>query len=100
MNKNLYKHPKVYEAFDLYCRQWCEGLPTDEELSGVTFSPAFEEKMRVLIRRQKYGFYVLFGTAKRCVASVVLMLLAGLTIATFSVRAWREPVVRFFYRGV
>lgn len=98
MNKDLYKHPKLYEAFDLYSRQWCDDLPTDEALSQITFSPAFEEKMRRVLRRQAHGFYVLFGTARRCVASVLITLLVGMTITTFSVKALREPVVRFITR--
>ncbi len=95
MKKNLYKHPKLYEAFDLYCQQWCEELPTDEELADITFSPTLQEKMRRLLRRQRCGFYVLFGTAGRRVASVLVMLLVSMTIATVSVKALREPVVRF-----
>ena len=92
---NLYKHKKLYEAFDLYCRQQCDEFPTEEELAGITFSPAFEEKMQKLLRRQKYGYFVLFGTAGRRVASIVVALLLGMTVATFSVKALREPVVRF-----
>ena len=92
---NLYKHKKLYEAFDLYCQQLCEGLPTDEELADITFSAAFEEKMRKLLLRQKYGYFVLFGTVGRRVASVAVALLVSMTIATFSVKALREPVVRF-----
>lgn len=95
MKKNLYKHPKLYEAFDLHCQQWCEELPTDEELADITFSPTLQEKMRRLLRRQRCGFYVLFGTAGRRVASVLVMLLVSMTIATVSVKALREPVVRF-----
>ena len=52
---NLYKHKKLYEAFDLYCQQLCDGLPTDAELADITFSAAFEEKMHKLLR-QKYGY--------------------------------------------
>lgn len=96
MSKNLYKHPKLYEAFDLYCQQWCDEQPSDEALAKITFSPTFEEKMRRLLRRQKCGYYVLFGTAGRRVASVLLALLVGMTITTFSVKALRDPVVRFF----
>lgn len=95
MSKNLYKNPKLYEAFDLYCQWWCDELPTDEELSDITFSPSFEERMRLLLRRQKYGYYVLFGTAWRSAASVLVAILVSMSIATFSVRALREPVVRF-----
>ncbi len=92
---NLYKHKKLYEAFDLYCQRRCAELPSDEELADITFSAAFEEKMRRLLRRQKYGYFVLFGTAGRRVASVVVALLVSMTVATFSVKALREPFVRF-----
>ncbi len=95
MRNNLYKHPKLYEAFDLYCRQWCAEQPTEEELAGITVSPAFVEKMHQLFRRQKYGYYALFGTVRRRVASIVVALLVGMTVTTFSVKALRDPVVRF-----
>ena len=95
MSKNWYKSPTLYEAFDLYCQRWCDELPTDEELADITFSPSFEARMRVLLRRQKYGYYVLFGTAWRSVASVLVAILVSMSIATFSVRALREPVLRF-----
>ncbi len=95
MRNNLDKHPKLYEAFDLYCRQWCAEQPTEEELAEITVSPAFVEKMHRLFRRQKYGYYALFGTVGRRVASIVVAILVGMTVTTFSVKALRDPVVRF-----
>lgn len=96
MNRHPYKHPKLYEAFDRYCRQWCEQLPSDAELEQVTLSPSLQEKMRRLLRRQKYGYYALFGTAGRRVASIIVALLVSMTVTTFSVKALRDPVVKFF----
>lgn len=95
MRNKLYKHPKLYEAFDLYCRLWCAEQPTEEELAEISVSPAFVEKMHRLFQRQKYGYYALFGTVGRRVASIVVALLVGMTVTTFSVKALRDPVVRF-----
>ena len=33
----------LYEALDLYCIEYCKTLPTDEELSHITFSEEFEK---------------------------------------------------------
>ncbi len=96
MNSKLFKHPKLYEAFDLYCQQRCQDLPSKETLADITLSPSLEAKMRRLFRRQKYGYYAMFGTVGRRVASIALTLLVGAIITTFSVKALREPVVRFF----
>ncbi len=93
---NLYKHPKLREAFDIYVREQNALLPSDEELVGIAFSDEFEARMEKLIRRQKYGYYMLFGTVARRVATIVIALFLGATIVTFSVEALRQPVVRFF----
>ncbi len=96
MKTNWFKHPKLYEAFDLYCQQCCDELPTKDTLAAISISPTLENKMRRLLRRQKYGYYAMFGTVGRRVASIVVALLVSAIITTFSVKALREPVVRFF----
>ena len=93
---NLYKHPKLREAFELFVREQNARLPGDEELAWVTFSHEFETMMETMIRRQKRGYYLLFGTVARRVATVVIALILSATVVTFSVEALREPVVRFF----
>lgn len=85
----------IYEALDLYCIEFCKTLPTDEELSGITFSEEFERKMQKLINRQKKFYYYWFNTVGKRVAAIILVLLLSLTTITFSVRALREPVIRF-----
>lgn len=85
----------IYEALDLYCIEFCKTLPTDEELSGITFSEEFERKMQKLINRQKKFYYYWFNTVGKRVAAIILVLLLSLTTITFSVRALREPVVSF-----
>ena len=93
---NIYKHPKLREAFDIYVREQNARLPSEEELAGITVSDEFKARMETLIRRQKCGYYVLFGTVARRVATIIIALLVGMTVTTFSVEALRQPVVRFF----
>ena len=93
---SIYKHPKLREAFDIYVREQNARLPSEEELAGITVSDEFEARMEKLIRRQKCGYYVLFGTVARRVATIIIALLVGMTVTTFSVEALRQPVVRFF----
>lgn len=93
---NLFKNPKLLAAFEEYVRMQNDLLPSEEELSGITFSENFREKMRHVLMRQKRGFYVLFGTAGRRVASITVAVLVAATVTTVSVEALREPVARFF----
>lgn len=93
---NIYKHPKLREAFDIYVREQNARLPSEEELAGIVLSDEFKARMETLIRRQKCGYYVLFGTVARRVATIIIALLVGMTVTTFSVEALRQPVVRFF----
>ncbi|MBQ4333396.1 MAG: DUF4367 domain-containing protein [Clostridia bacterium] len=93
---SIYKHPKLQEAFDIYVREQNARLPSEEELAGIVLSDEFKARMEKLIRRQKHGYYVLFGTVARRVATIIIALLVGMTVTTFSVEALRQPVVRFF----
>ena len=93
---SIYKHPKLREAFDIYVREQNARLPSEEELAGIAVSDEFKARMEKLLRRQRRGYYVLFGTTARRVASFVVALLLAMTVTTFSVEALRQPVVRFF----
>lgn len=93
---NLHQNDRLWEAFDLYVRRQDAALPTEEELSSVTLSPRFHARMKKLLTRRKRGYYCLFGTWGRRVASVVLALLIAATTVTFSVQALRERVMEFF----
>lgn len=94
----LYNHPKLWEAFDIYVREQVALLPDDDALAQVTLSPSFHARMRQLLARRRRGYYVLFGTAARRVATIVLAALVSLSVITVSVEAWREPVWDFFAR--
>lgn len=85
----------LYEALDLYCIEFCKTLPTNEELSDITFSEEFERKMQKLIDRQKKFYYYWFNTVGKRVAAIILVILLSFATITFSVRALREPVIRF-----
>lgn len=93
---NWYRNPNLQAAFDLYVREQDALLPTEEELSSVTLSPAFHARMERLLSRRKRGYYRLFGTVGRRVASFLIALLIAATTVTFSVKALREKVMAFF----
>lgn len=44
---------KLKSAFELYNQRMIESLPTDEELSKISFSETFERKMKKLFSLQK-----------------------------------------------
>lgn len=92
----LYKHAKLQEAFDLFVEQQNALLPNEETVATVTLSADFKERMRKILNRQKCGFFVLFGTVGRRVASIMIAILVAATVATISVEALRRPVVQFF----
>lgn len=93
---NLYRNDNLQAAFDLYVRQQDALLPTEEELSSVTLSPEFHARMAKLLARRKRGYYHMFGTWGRRVASILIALLIATTTVTFSVKALREKVIEFF----
>lgn len=95
MRTNEFDYSILKDAFALYLEEYEKELPTDEEVADVTFTPEFEAKMERLLRRQSKPYYVLVNTAGKRVASVILAVLLGLMVTTFSVKALREPFIRF-----
>lgn len=93
---DLLNNEKVLAALEEYVRRQNALLPDEETLSGVTLSEEFHLRMRRLLARRKRGFYVLFGTAGRRVASITVAVLVAATVTTVSVEALREPVAQFF----
>lgn len=86
---------KLKSAFELYNQRMIESLPTDEELSKISFSETFERKMKKLLSLQKKTYYKLINTVGKRVAIIVLTLIISLTATTFSVKALREAVIEF-----
>lgn len=87
----------LYDAFELYVQRKNEDLPRDEDLNTIATSESLDRRMTRIMHRQKRGYYVLFGTVGRRVASVLVALLVALTTVTFSVEALRNKVAEFFF---
>lgn len=78
-----------------YNKKLCEVLPSDSEAEDVTFSDRFERKMNRLLFHQKHFYYRLINTAAKRVACFIIALLTIMSITTFSVKAFRDPLVKF-----
>lgn len=91
-----YQSETLWAAFDLYVREQEALLPDAAALAQVTLSPELDARMKKMLTRRRRGFYVLFGTVGRRVASFLIALLIATTTVTFSVKALREPVLNFF----
>lgn len=82
-------------VFNRYCECLCDQLPDDSEVEGITFSDRFERKMNRLLFHQKHFYYKLINTAVKRVACFIIALLTIMSITTFSVKAFRDPLVNF-----
>lgn len=69
-------------------------IPTDEDSIDFTFSEKFIKRMDKLIRAQKKSYYKFINTVGKRVA-VIFVAIITLFTASLSVKAIREPVVRF-----
>lgn len=69
-------------------------IATDEDSIDFTFSEKFIKRMDKLIRAQKKSYYKFINTAGKRVA-VIFAAIITLFTASLSVKAIREPVVRF-----
>ena len=86
---------KLIAAFELYNKRLCESLPSNKELEHITFSEAFEKKMKKLIMAQKKSYYYLINTVGKRVAIIVLAIIISFTATTFGVKGIREAVIEF-----
>ena len=95
---DIYKNQKLIDAFAIYVERQNALLPSEEEWNDAPLSPEFEARMQKLLAYRRHGYYALFGTVGRRVASIVVALLVSATILTASVEALRTPTMRFFAR--
>ena len=95
---DIYKNQTLMDAFAIYVERQNALLPSEEEWSDAPLSPEFEARMQKLLAYRRHGYYALFGTVGRRVASIVVALLVSATILTASVEALRTPMMRFFAR--
>ena len=70
-------------------------IPQDENSIDYTFSESFNRKMERLIKSQQRSYWQLVNTASKRAAVIIFAVLTMFTTATFSVKAIREPVVKF-----
>lgn len=89
---------RLHDAFDCYTKQQDRQLPTEQELESVTLSEGLNKRIESLIRRQSRGYYVLFGTVGRRVASVAAALLVTVSVTTVSVEALRRSLGGFLMK--
>lgn len=69
-------------------------IPDNEDDIDYTFSERFNKRMARLIKSQRKSYWVLVNTAAKR-AAVVFVAILTLFTAAFSVKAIREPVIRF-----
>jgi len=83
--KNAFREAVSYEFRD---------IPRDDAQIQHTFSPKFEQKIAKLIQKEKSFFWHFVNTSAKRVAVIALIFVMLVTTAC-SVKAVREPIVRF-----
>lgn len=97
MSDSIVFDNKLKQALEIYQEKQLSALPSQKELENFhTFSSAFEQKMRKLIRSQKKPYYMMINTVGKRVAIVVIVALMTITTTVFSVKALRDDVLNFF----
>jgi len=91
MKKNFFDRDALHRALDEYVSDYVTTLPEEKESEKITFSPAFEEKMARLLRKQKTPHYYLTNTAFKKAVCVLAALLILAALATVGVGAFRSP---------
>ncbi len=91
MMKSLNEN-QLKEAIHLYAKKMADGLPTDEEISYIDFSPEFEQKMKRIIKLRKKPLLRSLNTTAKRVASIAVIFIFLFSV-TFSVKAVREPFI-------
>ncbi len=82
-------------ALEFSARAISDSLPRKEKCEDITFSPRFEKRMERMIRDHEKFYYFWFNTIAKRVAMVALLVVLGLAVTTFSVKAWRESLIDF-----
>lgn len=69
-------------------------IPTDENSIDFTFSERFNKRMEKLIKAQRKPYWKFISTASKRAAVIVVAILTLFT-ASLSVKAIREPIIKF-----
>lgn len=94
INKKVLK-----EALTPYMEGLSATLPSEEECGEITFSSAFEKRMKGLIQKQKRFCYTWFHFYGKKAAAIFLFTALGLTVTAVGVTAIREPVLGFIVKN-
>jgi hypothetical protein len=96
MNESVSFDNKLKLALEIYSESFTASYPDENELEeSVSFSEEFYKKMNRLIRIRKRPYYVFIKTTGTKVASILLIILITLSATVFSVKAFRDPVIKF-----
>ena len=95
VEKSVLTDEMIKDALYLYYREKIEEEYPDEVTREYDFDAKHERKMQKLLRMHKKPYYKMIDTVGKRVAVIILTVLVLLSTATFSVKALREPVVRF-----
>ena len=95
VEKSVLTDEMIKDALYLYYREKIEEEYPDEVTREYDFDAKHERKMQKLLRMHKKPYYKMINTVGKRVAIIILTVLVLLSTATFSVKALREPVVRF-----
>lgn len=82
------------DALIVYEKKLLEGLPEEDELRKISFSPKFENKMKVLIKRQKKQAIFIYSRIGKCVASIIIAFIVSFS-TIMCVDAIREPFLKY-----
>lgn len=95
-DKAILTESMLREAFGIYAENLLLEYPSPVELTeSHAFSPAFEAEMEMLVNKQKKPWAVLFRTASRRIAMLIVSILLSLTVTVFGVEAIRKPFIEF-----
>lgn len=87
-------HEEFEKAFRNVISSEFSYIPNNDNDVDFTFSKKFERKMEKLIKIQRKSYWSLINTAAKRVA-VIIVAMITMVAASLSVKAIREPVLRF-----
>ncbi len=96
MNESVSFDNKLKLALEIYSESFAASYPDERQLEeSVSFSEEFYKKMDRLIKIRKRPYYIFIKTTGTKAASILLIILITLSATVFSVKAFRDPVIKF-----
>lgn len=95
MKLNDLQREKLKKALGQYNDEYCDALPSKEELQHLTVSKKHQRKIKWLLDTSERSYFPLINTTLKRVACVIVATLVALTAVTFGVDAFREKALAF-----